>query len=190
LKELVPEFLVIPADVDESRFLAGHPETTGKALAREKAEAVFALHTDALVIGADTVVAVEEGPDGWLELGKPSDPDDAKRMLRMLSGRTHLVVTGIAVIHAGFAKVVADTTRVTFRDLTDTEIEQYVASGEPSDKAGAYAIQGGAKGFVERVAGSVSNVVGLPLELLGSVLVEAGVDLWRAGSPPRGTPHP
>jgi septum formation protein len=181
LKQLVPDFEVIPSHVDESGSFAGDPEITAKALALAKAAAVFDLYGDALVIGADTVVARQEQPGLWKELGKPADSEDARRMLTELSGRTHVVVTGIAVIRAGFSMVAADATRVTFRDIAAAEIEEYVAGGEPSDKAGAYAIQGGARSFVERVEGSISNVVGLPIEVLGPILAAAGIALRNKG---------
>lgn len=120
-----------------------------------------------LVLAADTIVAI----DGRL-LGKPRDARDAGRMLRLLSGRTHRVVTGVAVCHAGGDRLRSGRriTRVSFRRLTPPEVAWYVASGEPMDKAGAYAIQGRASLFVEAVHGSYTNVVGLPMELVRRLL--------------------
>ena len=136
-------------------------------LAREKAEEVFrrsALGT--LVLGADTVVVC----DGEV-MGKPADAADAQRMLLRLSGRTHQVVTGVAVVWgAGSAEVAAELTNVTVRTLSAQEISDYVAGGEPMDKAGAYAIQGYAGRWIPRIQGCYFNVVGLPLALVTSLL--------------------
>lgn len=138
-------------------------------LAREKAEAVAATlpasDPAALVLGADTVVVV----DGEI-LGKPRDASDAVRMLRLLSGRTHQVVTGVCVMAGERQQSAAEVTHVCFRALSDEEIEEYVASGEPLDKAGAYAIQGRAGRWVPRISGCYFNVVGLPIALVSSIL--------------------
>jgi septum formation protein len=143
------------------------------ALADQKAYEVYKLHTEALVIGADTIVAIMDVTAKWNFLGKPADELDAIRMLTELSGKKHIVVTGVAVVMTDYARVIAETTTVTFRPLTREEIAAYVKTGEPMDKAGAYAIQGGAKGFVAKIEGSWSNVVGLPIESLKPVLEEA-----------------
>jgi septum formation protein len=150
-------------------------------LAREKAEAVFLLRKEGrsrqagdaageplLVLGADTVVAC----DGEL-LGKPADAADAARMLRLLSARTHQVITGVALIGPAFCEVAAELTHVTMRTLSHEEIAAYVASGEPMDKAGAYAIQGYAGRWIPRISGCYFNVVGLPLALVSSLIGEA-----------------
>jgi septum formation protein len=128
-----------------------------RRLAREKAEAAWE-GRDEIVLGADTVVLID---DRLLE--KPADADDARAMLRLLSGRTHVVITGICLRHPGGAIVDHESTRVHFAPLTAAEIDDYVSSGEPMDKAGAYAIQGLASKFVERVDGCYFNVIGLPL---------------------------
>ncbi|HVT13758.1 MAG TPA: Maf family protein [Fimbriimonadaceae bacterium] len=167
LKQLAPEFEVVPSDVPETEL--GDPWETAVGLALAKARAVAYRFFDEIVIGADTVVAYEE--DGWHQLAKPENEADARRMLRTLSNREHVVITGIAVIAPEIQEATSDTTRVRFRQMSDAEIAKYVATGEPMDKAGGYAIQGGAKSFVERVEGSISNVVGLPLEVLGPILV-------------------
>jgi septum formation protein len=147
---------VIPAEVDESVEPGEAPEHYVCRIARDKARAV----RGELVLGADTVVVAQ----GEI-LGKPVDEEDAARMLRLLSGRDHLVVTGICV--KGRETVVDhETTRVWFAELTLREIREYVASGEPMDKAGGYAIQGLASRFVERIEGSYSNVVGLPVAMV------------------------
>jgi len=124
-------------------------------VAREKAESVEA---DGIVLGADTAIVVE----GRI-LGKPDGPEEAGRMLRLLSGKMHEVITGVCLRTAGKAACFHVTTAVLFREVSEDEIAAYVATGEPLDKAGAYAIQGGAGGMVRRIDGSYSNVVGLPL---------------------------
>jgi len=172
LRQLVPDFEVIPADVDEDSLTVADPWETARILALEKARAVAGIRPDALVIGSDTVVAMEVKRDDFTQLAKPIDEDDAVRMLKLLSGQQHVVVTGIALVRGIREMVSADTTTVWFRELSDAEIREYVATGEPMDKAGAYAIQGGASKFIERVEGSTTNVVGLPLELLWARLRE------------------
>ena len=137
---------------------------------------MFALRPDALVIGADTVVAL----DGE-QFAKPIDADDARRMLRALSGkdkadaRTHTVATGVSLISSAGVTTFHERTLVTFRELTDAEIDAYVAGGEPMDKAGAYAIQGGAGAFVLQREGSETNVIGLPLKRLAREIDGRGV---------------
>ncbi len=149
--------VVRPAEVDESIREA---ETAGeyvKRLARAKAEAVQS-GPDDVVLGADTVVVV----DGAV-LGKPEDAAEARRMLRLLAGREHEVLTGICLRRDGRLAEDSEATRVRFVPLSPAEIEDYVASGEPMDKAGAYAIQGLASKFIDRVEGCYFNVVGLPV---------------------------
>lgn len=143
-------------------------------LAREKGAAVAGLfcQESAVVLGADTIVVIENEL-----IGKPADDTDAKRMLRMLSGNWHEVLTGVALIAPTEARTDAATTRVKFAPLSDDEIDWYVASSEPSDKAGAYAIQGLASRFVERIEGSYSNVVGLPVETVWRLLREMEIDV-------------
>lgn len=129
-------------------------------LAREKAEAAW-IDADEIVLGADTVVVIDERV-----LEKPADQEDARAMLRLLSGRTHVVVTGICLRHTGGAIVDCASTGVHFVPLEDFEIDDYVSSGEPMDKAGAYAIQGLASKFVDSINGCYFNVMGLPLALV------------------------
>jgi septum formation protein len=139
-------------------------------LARDKAQAVFTAinDPDAIVLGADTTVTL----DGHI-LAKPEDAVDAARMLRMLSGRTHRVITGVAIATAKGVEVAAEVTGVQFRTLSDEEIAAYVATGEPTDKAGAYGIQGLAAKWIPRVEGCYFNVVGLPLALVATMLEQA-----------------
>ena len=145
-------------------------------LAREKAQEVFARHADSpgvTVLGADTVVVC----DGKV-VGKPQDGGDAVRILSLLSGRTHQVVTGAAVVWGpGAMEVAAEVTQVTMRSLAPQEIADYVAGGEPMDKAGAYAIQGFAGRWIPRISGCYFNVVGLPLALVASMLEAAELRL-------------
>ena len=163
---------VDPADIDES--LRDGESDTGYALrvATEKGLAVAARHPDALIIAADTIVVV----DGRI-FGKPVDRADACRMLRVLSGRTHVVHTAVAVVRdAGRRREsMVESTRVTFRELADDEIAAYVATGEPMDKAGAYGIQGYGASIVERVEGDYFTVMGLAVRQLVSLLERVGV---------------
>ncbi len=147
--------------------------------AAEKAAEV-ARRRAGIILGADTDVVA---PDGTI-LGKPRDDDDAARMLRLLSGKTHQVYTGVALLESDGAQVTRRDARVvgteiTFGDLSDAAIQAYVATGEPRDKAGAYAIQGGALPFVTRIDGDLSNVIGLPLWTVTEMLADFGVPLWE-----------
>lgn len=153
--------VVVPAGVDETAWPGETPADHVVRLARAKAAGVAARHPDAAVLGADTVVAIDDEI-----LGKPRDDDDAGRMLRRLAGRTHRVYTGVALaVGADFRTDVA-VSEVTMAPLSPAEIQWYVASGEPRDKAGAYAIQGLAARYVTAIQGSYSNVVGLPVALV------------------------
>jgi nucleoside triphosphate pyrophosphatase len=161
-------FQVQPSTVDESRRPEEDAIRFATRLAREKAEEVFARRSSSavLVLGADTVVVC----DGEV-MGKPIDAADATRMLSRLSGRTHEVVTGVAAVWGvGAAEAAAEVTQVTMRTLSPQEISDYVATGEPMDKAGAYAIQGYAGRWIPRISGCYFNVVGLPLALVASLL--------------------
>lgn len=151
-------FEVDPADIHESPLSGEAAMDYAQRLAHDKAAAVFTRHPDAIVLGADTVVVVDEHL-----LEKPSNADDAARMLRLLSGRTHQVLTGVCLLASDFECTEAEVTQVTFGSMSEQEIADYVASGEPMDKAGAYGIQGLASRFVERIEGDYFNVVGLPV---------------------------
>lgn len=163
---MVPEFEVDIPDVDEDGLTVEDPWQTARELAWHKASAMIAKYPNSLILAGDTVVALSPDQDRWIQLGKPAYRTEAERMLSALSGREHVVITGVALAWPGGADSFAETTRVRFRDLSKSEIEAYAATGEPYDKAGGYAIQGGAAGFVGHVEGSHSNVVGLPLEAL------------------------
>ena len=166
-------FEVHPAHIPENALPGEDPIVYVTRLAREKAEAVYRELTKAspkpeknlVVLGADTTVALDN-----TILGKPEDAADAARMLRLLSGRTHRVITGVAVVTAKGAEVAAEATAVRFLTLSDAEIADYVVTGEPMDKAGAYAIQGRAARWIPRIEGCYFNVMGLPLALVCSLL--------------------
>ena len=160
-------FEVHPAHIPEDPLPVEDPIAYVIRLAREKAQVVFDELGDAeaVVLGADTTVTLDNHI-----LGKPEDAADAARMLRLLSGRTHRVITGIAVVTASGAEVAAEATGVRFLTLSDEEIAAYIATGEPMDKAGAYGIQGRAARWIPRVEGCYFNVVGLPLALVAMML--------------------
>ncbi len=164
--------------MDESLLPVEDPFDAAERLARAKAVAVREVAPDALVVAADTLVVLEGAA-----LGKPRDRADARRMLSALAGRTHDVVTGVACARGGRVVSGRETTRVVFAPMSRAEIAAYAATGEPDDKAGAYAVQGIGSLFVERVEGSPSNVVGLPVRLLYRLASELGVDLARAVKP-------
>jgi len=155
------QFEVQPAQIDEKPLPGEFARDCAERLAREKALAVARKRPEAIVLGADTVVVV----DGQL-LGKPSDAADAARMLRLLSGREHQVITGVCLVVGGQAILASETTLVSVNEITDQDIADYVSSGEPMDKAGAYAIQGIASRWIPRIEGDYSNVVGLPVALV------------------------
>ena len=159
-------FTVEPAHVAEQPLPEEQPLSYAQRLARDKARAIFARHPDNVVLGADTVVVVDEHL-----LEKPRDTHDAARMLRLLSGRTHQVITGVCLVAAGFERTEAEITEVRFSTLSESEIASYVETGEPMDKAGAYAIQGMASRWVERIDGCYFNVVGLPVPRLYRMLL-------------------
>jgi len=174
LARLVPDFEVLASDIPEI-FDLSLPDMGSQVadLARQKALAIALQQAPgALVLGADTVVCLDQEM-----LGKPQHADDAEHMLARLSGRWHEVITGVALIPSAAPTQLVwldwAVSRVQMRELTQAERKAYVATGEPLDKAGAYAIQGGAAGFVEQVIGSYENIVGLPLELTQILLEKA-----------------
>jgi len=158
------------ADVDERRHPDESPAAYVERVARAKTAVVSGRHPDRVVVGADTVVVIDSDV-----LGKPADAHAAEGMLRQLSGRAHEVLTGLAVAWQGSVTAAIEQTTVWMRPLGSDEIAWYVASGEPMDKAGAYAIQGLASRFVTRIDGSYTNVVGLPVAALVALLARAGV---------------
>ena len=166
------EFTTQSPEIDESAFHGRDARDLVEPLAREKARGVARQQTpDTLVIGADTVVVL----DGAI-LGKPRDGAEAKAMLAALSGRDHQVFTGVTLCQGDRILTQAEETQVTFRPLTGQEIRQYVSTGEPMDKAGAYGIQGLGGLLVEGIRGDYHNVMGLPICRLGRMLLDFGVD--------------
>jgi septum formation protein len=167
------QFTVQSADIDETVVPGESPHNCAERLAREKALAVFQRRSQNFVLGADTIVVVDD-----MILGKPRDASDAARMLRLLSGRTHAVITGVCLVspvESGREPTTgSETTLVTMRTICDDEIRDYVGTDEPIDKAGAYAIQGIASRWIPRIEGDYSNVVGLPVAMVYAILREQG----------------
>lgn len=166
LGKIVKSFQIVDSGVDEARIRAKSPLLFAKKAAATKAKAVAEKHKDAIVIGADTIVVL-----GNKILGKPKDKKDALAMLKSLSGTTHKVITGIAVIFPG-EKVISTyaLTRVTMKKISPQAIADYVDSGRPLDKAGAYGIQEIEDPFIEKIEGDYDNVVGLPVKQLEKIL--------------------
>jgi len=162
-------FRVIAPDVDEHVLPGERPDAYVTRLSRAKAQAVVALAANDVVLAADTTVVLENEI-----LGKPVSPDDAVRMLERLQGRTHQVLTSVAVAENGRLEQALDVSRVTFRPNDRRLLEEYVATGEPLDKAGAYAIQGLGAPLIERVEGDFFGVMGLPLRLALDLLAKFG----------------
>lgn len=160
-------FTIDPADIDETPLTNESPRACAQRLAREKALTVQKRHPEDFVLGADTIVVVDE-----LILGKPRDEEDAVRMLRLLSGRRHAVITGVCLLGPAGEAASLEMTLVSMSKISDDEIRAYVASGEPMDKAGAYGIQGMASRWIQRIEGDYRNVVGLPVARVYSMLRE------------------
>ncbi|MBI4500706.1 MAG: septum formation protein Maf [Gemmatimonadetes bacterium] len=159
-----------PAEVDETPHEGESAEHLAVRLAREKASAVALLHPGQWVLGADTVVVLDQGI-----LGKPASPTEAEAMLGILAGREHRVVTAVALVRDGVAHEARDVTTVRFRSLTPELIRAYVSTGEPLDKAGAYGVQGAGAALVERIEGDFFGVMGLPLRLVVQLLERVGM---------------
>lgn len=162
-------FDVLPAHIDETRWPGEDPASYVQRLALEKARAIHAVHPEALVLGADTTVEL----DGHA-FEKPADRADAERMLRALSGRTHNVHTGLALLSASAERTHIETTSVTFSAISEADLQHYLATAEPYDKAGAYGIQGYAARWIPRIQGDYFNVVGLPLAATVRLLHDLG----------------
>lgn len=169
LKQITNQFEVVPSSVEEKFDYGLRPEINARILARAKAEDVAKNYPDCWVIGADTLVALHQEI-----LGKPADVADAQRMLSRLSGKEHRVMTGICVVGPGKTLDTAVTSKVRFKSLTDEEISSYIQTGEPMDKAGAYAIQGKGNFMIREFSGSQSNIIGLPIDELKILLKKTG----------------
>jgi septum formation protein len=174
LQRIGLKFEVVPSSYKEDIRLCSDPHALARRISLEKGRAVAGKHGDALVIAADTLVVL-----GGQMMGKPGTEDEARSMLRTISGRRHSVITGFSIIDSGENKSVSGSveTRVYIKKLTSTEIDAYVKSGEPLDKAGAYAIQGLGAVLVHRIEGDYSNVIGLPLGALAESLKEFGINI-------------
>jgi len=168
------EFTVCKSNYDEDLTISKEPRALARFLSSKKAEDIVQIYSDAVIIAADTFIVYKN------ELfGKPSGPDDARRMLKRLSGKTHSVITGFTIIDSKNHKKVSRSieTTVYFKKLTKVEINAYVRSGEPLDKAGAYAIQGRGAVFIEKIEGDFFNVVGLPVCALAESLKKFGIQI-------------
>ena len=174
LKQIVPEFVIEATDIDEDSLTTKDPFETARRLAEEKAKAVVGTYVNPVIIGCDTVVALNQNGK-WTQFTKPVDAPDAARILQALRGKTHQVITGVAVQSATSSVVGHCVTNVTFHDVSDAEIDAYVKTGEPMDKAGAYGAQGMGSFLVRELDGPFDNVVGLPLELTHQLLMQVGV---------------
>ena len=172
LKKLCKNFIVEVSDATEVQQ-ADDPKTLAIENARLKASSIAAKHPDAIVIGADTIVVL----DGEI-FGKPDGVSGAEAMLARLSGRRHEVITGLAICAGGKVFTTAEVTEVYFGEMTAEEIREYVATGEPLDKSGSYALQGGATKFIEKIHGDWSNVVGLPVYRLRRLAQAAGLEIF------------
>jgi len=171
LGALIPDLEIIPSDIDEEPLDRESPEDHVLRLSREKALAVSCVRPGRWVLGADTVVII----DGTM-LGKPSTPEEAGEMLGMLSGRTHRVITGFAIIKGDKGVIVNDVVEssVIFKDISRDEMDWYIRTSEPYDKAGGYAVQGKASFFIKEIRGSYTNVIGLPLCEVVTALKKVG----------------
>ncbi len=170
LEKMGVRFVIMKPDADETIMVGENPSDYVARMAAEKAQIIADLHPGEVVLAADTIVVCHD-----MIIGKPTDREDAKRILRLLSGRTHEVMSAVCIIKDEVEKNFTVTTEVTFAPLTEELIDTYVASGECDDKSGAYAVQGIASMFVAKVSGSVSAVVGLPICQVREALAEFGI---------------
>lgn len=169
LSKILDEFQVVPADIDEEALTLDCPKETACRLALAKARRVFEQHPESLVIGSDTVVALET-PNGTIQLAKPADAAEAKQMLRTLSGRMHTVYTAVAAVMPGREIVEVDGADVWFNPFDEESVDAYIATGAPMDKAGAYGYQDESFRLIARIEGDESTIVGLPVPLIRSIL--------------------
>ncbi|MCV6637343.1 Maf family protein [Candidatus Albibeggiatoa sp. nov. NOAA] len=174
LDQIQVAYQTLKVDTDESVHAGESPETYVQRVALQKAQAGFALQPQDCVLGADTAVIYQQQI-----LGKPTDKIDAQRMLQTLSGKTHQVMTAVAIVSKSHQLCQLNTSQVTFRTLTQAEIQAYVATQEPMDKAGSYAVQGLASIFIERIEGSYSGVMGLPLYETAQLLQQIDASLLQ-----------
>ncbi|MBI4667397.1 MAG: septum formation protein Maf [Nitrospinae bacterium] len=170
------EFDIVKPDIDETPDPALTPEENARFIALRKAEAVAQTVREGVVLAADTMVVIDHEI-----IGKPVDATDARKMLQRIAGREHKVVTGVSIICEGSRRRWAhvEVSFVRFKPVADGDIEAYVNTGEPLDKAGAYAIQGGAAGWIDGYSGSLTNIIGLPMEQVACALESMGVKVSR-----------
>ena len=171
LKTIIENFLVIPSKTDEVCDINLSPEENAILLGRNKATSVAKYHPNNLIIGADTIVVLKNKI-----IGKPTDIENARQILRQLSGQEHEVITGITVVHSQILSA-SKISRVRMKNLSLKDINSYVESGESMDKAGAYAIQGEGSFLVESYSGSYTNIIGLPMELLEDLLQKSNFSI-------------
>jgi septum formation protein len=171
------EFSTVDINVDEAIAPGANPETAALEIAKRKAMAAHEIRKGAVIIAADTIVIL---PDGTV-LGKPKDAEDAVMMLRKMQGVRHTVITAVALLFGAEGKIIAayDKADVTFLPMDSSEIDWYVSTGEPMDKAGAYGLQEKGMLFVQRIEGSPSAVIGLPVHLLFQLFKKAGLDIFQ-----------
>ena len=174
LEQIGLKFTVDVSDIDESKYLHSNPESLAKSLSIAKAEKIAEKYKDAIIIAADTVVILNKEI-----IGKPKDKKDAVKMLRKLSGKTHVIITGFTILDTKTKKEITEfvQSKVRFKKMTGKEIDQYVKTGEPLEKAGCYGIQDKGAIFIEEVKGDFFNVVGLPIFALSQNLKKFGVDI-------------
>lgn len=175
LNQIGLKFDIIVSDIEEKVDANLSPESVVESLAYQKAQAISKdIKEDCLVIGSDTVVVIDE-----IILGKPKDSQDAFNMLKMLSGKTHKVITGVCMIDVISNKYLLqhDISHIKFRDISDNEIDAYIKTQEPFGKAGSYAVQGMSAIFVEKIEGSYTNIVGLPLYIIDNMLKQFDINV-------------
>lgn len=174
LRQIGVPFSLSPVDIDEFIQPDETPQQYVQRLAQEKAQAASQQHPSATILGSDTCVVYQQSI-----LGKPVNNDHAAEMLKQLSGHRHQVITAVALLNAQHQRVINVTTEVVFRSLSDNEIQAYIDTGEPADKAGGYGIQGLGAILVNRIEGSYSNVVGLPLTETAQLLQQFHIPIWQ-----------
>ncbi|RUM37364.1 MAG: septum formation protein Maf [Desulfobulbus sp.] len=172
LSQLGLDFSSIPADIDETPLRHENPVDFARRMAATKAETIATRHPHSFVIGADTVVIIDN-----TIIGKPADPGDALRTLQYLQGKTHRVTTGLSIFNQGndIRKTTSETTKVYFNTFTTNILQSYINTGEPLDKAGSYGMQAGGGFLVDRIEGSFSNAIGLPMSTCTRLLLQLGI---------------
>ena len=171
------EFSCVNVHVDETIAPSANPETAALEIAKKKAQAAYEIKKDAVIVAADTIVILSDGT----VLGKPQDSGNAAEMLRKMQGARHTVITAVALLNGADGKIIAayDKADVMFLPMNSSEIDWYISTGEPMDKAGAYGLQEKGMLFVQKIEGSPSAVIGLPVHLLFQLFKKAGLDIFQ-----------